>query len=372
MQLVVASADEREFQVTVPSVVGLLSSQAEARLAQSRLQLRVEKEQEHEAPKGTVVSQQPTAWTVVDLRRQTAVAVVLSSGRTLVEVPDVKGHMASVAFTELSRSRLRSGQIARSFSDQPAGVVLNQSPSPGAQVPPDTEVSLTVSAGAPAQENPPPDATTTTVPDLVGRTLEAAQVALRSQNLDLGRLEPRSSRLMAGIILEQNPAANTTVPAASIVQLVLSTGPPFVLVPNLVGHTLQQARNELAAVDLSPLASPDDVAGDNEASVIAQSPGPLSSVPSGTTVRLTLSAAPRDTIFWPWVAGGVSLLSLAGALGYRAIRGGKLNLLEFVARPDLGSQTPTFRGDPGPEDELRIRSFSDEGEQTVDFATHGH
>ena len=362
-------------RVRVPSVIGLSQEDAWARLRQALLELEVAGEQESEKPPGTVLSQSPAAGEYVE-PGDPKVSVTLSRGLDLANVPDLRGLLLGAAFSYLSRDRLRLGAVTQESSEQAAGVVLNQSPAPGARVRPDTEVALTVSAGtsAPGPDQPPLPPTEVEVPSLVGQTLEAAQAELSSRNLVFGRVSTRAAPPAPGSIVEQNPAAGTRVPSGTPVQLVLSTGPVLVLVPNVVGLTLEAARNQLAAVGLAAAASPAEFVADEEARVAEQDPQPLSRVATNATVQLTLASGGGASIPFAWMAGGLGLLGLAGTVGYRVFRrvrnarqdrAGESGLPEFVPRPDAGAQVLSFLDEAAPGVELRIRCFLDEGEQTV-------
>ena len=75
-------------------------------------------------------------------------------------------------------------------------------------------------------------------PNVVGQTQAAATSAITGAGLTLGTVTTASSTTVpSGTVISQNPAAGTQVAAGSAVALVVSSGPPQVATPNVVGQT---------------------------------------------------------------------------------------------------------------------------------------
>jgi beta-lactam-binding protein with PASTA domain len=124
-----------------------------------------------------------------------------------------------------------------------AGLVISQNPAGGGNVPPGTAVDLVVSLGvAPVA-----------VPNVVGLTQAAATTAIGAANLTLGEVTTASSETVdAGLVISQNPAAGgANVPPGTAVDLVVSTGPAPVAVPNVVGLTQAAATTAIGAAGLT-------------------------------------------------------------------------------------------------------------------------
>lgn len=135
---------------------------------------------------------------------------------------------------------------------------------------------------------------TVTVPDVVGMTETSAVASLASAGLVAGaRSQASSATTPAGSVVSQHPAAGATAARSSAVDLVVSTGPAIVTVPDLAGMTEASARAALSAAGLvagsvSQAASDTVAAG----SVLRQVPAAGASVPSGSAVDLVVSSGP--------------------------------------------------------------------------------
>jgi cellulose biosynthesis protein BcsQ len=93
------------------------------------------------------------------------------------------------------------------------GVVIRQSPPAEEHVPLGTTVQLTV------------EAKTTSVPSLIGLTLDAAVVALTRAQLRLGGTESQAApNLTSGTIIAQSPSADTAVVLGSAVKVTVAIG----------------------------------------------------------------------------------------------------------------------------------------------------
>lgn len=154
-----------------------------------------------------------------DAAGNTAVAtvvVVVSNPVPPVSVPNVIGLSQSAATSALTNAGLSAGAIGSAPNESvPVGVVLTQSPGAGTEVPAGSAVDLIVSAGV-------------TVPDVVGQTQAAATTTITSvPGLVMGAITSASSTTVAaGLVISQNPPAQTKVSGGTGVAIVVSSGPP--------------------------------------------------------------------------------------------------------------------------------------------------
>jgi beta-lactam-binding protein with PASTA domain len=132
----------------------------------------------------------------------------------LIVVPGVVGESPEDASAELEAAGLRVA-IAEPVPDELDPIVVAQDPVEGAQVVPDSVVSLDVAAQS------------ASVPDVRGRGEGAALNALADAGL-VGRVTETapSEDVPAGSVVAQDPEAGSIVPLDSVVELTLSTGPP--------------------------------------------------------------------------------------------------------------------------------------------------
>ncbi len=128
--------------VAVPNAVGLAEAEARDRLVSAGFEVdSTGVFSEREA--GTVATQTPRAG--AEAERGSTVAIEVSKGTGLVEVPNVVGLTRGQAEAELSNARLEANVIEVP-SDEPVGVVVAQNPV-GGQAQQGTAVRLNVSSG---------------------------------------------------------------------------------------------------------------------------------------------------------------------------------------------------------------------------------
>ncbi len=133
-----------------------------------------------------------------------------------------------------------------------------------------------------------------TVPDVVGMTQGAAQSAIIAANLIVGTItQANSDTVPGGSVISQVPGAGTLVAAGSAVNLVISSGPAMVAVPNVVGMTQAGAQSAITGAKLivgtiTQVSSATVPAGN----VVSQNPVAGTSVAEGSPVNLVISTGP--------------------------------------------------------------------------------
>jgi beta-lactam-binding protein with PASTA domain len=268
---------------TVPDIIGQPQPTAVATLATASLQVGTISSLNHPTiPPGVVISQFPPAGS--NVAASSAVAMTVSTGPSSVPVPNVVGAPQNSAAASITSAGLAIAVTETHSTNVPAGLVMAQSPIAGTHVVPGSSVVLTVSLGV----------ATSTVPNLVGLPLSGAVSAVGAHGLNFGEVElVHSTSVPDGAVISQAPPAATVVPPGSVVNFVISQGPPPIPVPNVVGQTLADAGTTLTGAGFA-LGS---VANVNDPTVppgvvISQAPGAnLTAVP-GSGVNLTVSTGP--------------------------------------------------------------------------------
>jgi beta-lactam-binding protein with PASTA domain len=200
--------DEAELK-PVPVVVRLPEQQARERLQAESFRVGVTRAPS-EAPAGIVFAQRPGAGRM--LEEGSVVQISVSQGPATTTVPSVVGLPADQARARLDEAMLRA-RPTEVFSDEPEGVVVSQSPAAGEEVRRDSAVRINVSKGRGE----------TTVPDVVGLTLEEAVAAVEEAKLSPAVVEVPSTE-PEGTVVAQNPPAGGTIRVGSRVRLNVSTG----------------------------------------------------------------------------------------------------------------------------------------------------
>jgi serine/threonine-protein kinase len=261
---------------TVPRVVGLQVTAANAALRRAGLTPEVSGEQYSErVGPGGVMSQLPRSGA-----REKAGSIVkmgISKGRHPTVLPRLAGMTGAMA-----SSALRHAHLVPDFSKQynetvDLGVVVSWDSLAGAKVFYGDTVDVVISKG-PAPETIPAD--------LSGGVLTWTQAESALTDLHLNPVEDLeySISVSAGYVVTSRPSPGHTVPGHSTVTVFVSEGPPFVKVPQLYADSVAVAEQALSSVGLQWSLYGPPSAG----FVVAQIPGAGTSVRVGTTVTLYL------------------------------------------------------------------------------------
>ncbi len=160
---------------------------------------------------GSVISENPTAGTYVDIAASVGIVV---SGAT---VPNEVGQNGNTAQAAIVSAGLTVGNVTQAASPNvPAGVVMDENPGAGAILLPGTPIDLVVSAGQTGQN---------IVPNVVSLTQANATTAIGNAGLTTGAVTSAfSSTIPSGSVISESPAAGTAVNAGAAVNLVISSG----------------------------------------------------------------------------------------------------------------------------------------------------
>jgi beta-lactam-binding protein with PASTA domain len=242
--------------------------EAEAAAALRALKFKVVSQEEYVngTTAGQVTAQRPIG---TELKEGGTVYLTVSKGPVPVAIPDLAGTNRTSATEAITRAGLVVGNVAEKASeDVPAGGVLDWSPK-GGMIPTGSAVDLVVSSG------PAPR----TVPELSGRSFDAASGALSAIGLKVGRSDDYSDTVPEGQVISSNPGAGAKVERGSTVTVVVSKGQP--VVPELKGLSVGDASSRLQAVGLKL----GDVYGPSGGKVFLSMPG------SGTKVKRSSSVS---------------------------------------------------------------------------------
>jgi serine/threonine-protein kinase len=308
-------------------------------------------EHDDAAPMAIVVEQHRRRGSVVPVIVAIAIVGVLVAAAALVlggasgatvAVPSVVGLQRQDAAVAATDAGLLMNVVERRVSDDPAGLVIEQHPSPGSFIGEDSEIDVVVSKGPPPVALPavagkpeaeavalleqagfvvapkrqfdevvpkdividtdppgavgkaPRESTVTLivsdgpapvpVPDVAGKSYDEAAQILAGAKLQAVQGEGFSDTVAPGVVIGTDPAAGQAAARDSQVTVIVSKGPELVAVPNLVTMTVEQASAKLAEVGLKPDVK--DYAPGGR--VRAQDPAPGTQVKKGAKVTLFL------------------------------------------------------------------------------------
>jgi len=207
-----------------------------------------------------------------------------------VTVPDQTGKQESAATVDLA-NRGFEVKVHRRESGSPVGQVIGQSPEAGTKVDKGSTVTLQVSSGP----------GTAQVPLLTGLKQAEAIKALNRRGLQADVTSQHSATVPKGEVIRTSPADGEVVPKGFHVNLVVSSGPQQVKVPDVTSLTTAAAHSQLHNAGLE--FNDDQVTSDQpKGTVIAQDPAGGTPVNKGSSVTLTISKGP-DTAPVPNVSG---------------------------------------------------------------------
>jgi beta-lactam-binding protein with PASTA domain/predicted Ser/Thr protein kinase len=202
----------------------------------------------------------------------------------LVVIPSVAGLEREAAVTLLEAEGFEVNVEFENSDEVEQEIVIRTEPPAGEEMEVGSEIDLFVSSGSQRIGVPP----------VVGLPLEAAQQAIEAVGLSVGEIEERPDPdFTEGIVIESDPVAGVEIGSANPVNLVVSSGPEEVEVPDVVEMTEREAILALTALDLVPTV--DDEFSDDvpEDVVIRQDPAAGSTAIVGDTVLIVVSMGPE-------------------------------------------------------------------------------
>ena len=204
-------------------------------------------------------------------------------------VPNVIGLTPAAASAALAAVGLNVGATtsgkASVANPIAIGLILSQNPPGGTTLTVGASVDLVVSTGIP-------------VPNVVGLTypgnplISGAVHAITEAGMVVGTVTSvTSTTVPANVVISQDPAAEVGANLSTAVNLTVSSGPPLVAVPNVVGLTQAAATTAITGAGLTvgavTTASSETVAA---GSVISQTPASGGTAPQGSAVALVVSS----------------------------------------------------------------------------------
>ena len=196
------------------------------------------------------------------------------------KVPQVVGLLYDEAVTRLEAAGFKAKTGEERFVElAPKFTVLSQSPPPGATEVRGTEIILDISAGQRQLRVPP----------VLGLTQALAQDAIEKAGLEVGDVREQESQSARGAVLETSPAVGAAVAPSTRIDMVVSSGPPAVEAPDVVGQSYGAARAMLEQVGLRiGDVTTDSLATGIPQTVISQTPAAGARLAPGTRVSLSI------------------------------------------------------------------------------------
>jgi len=225
-------------------------------------------EQRSDDPAGYVIAQHPQAGGF--LAQRTTIHLVISTGPKPIAVQDFAGKPKDEAINAL-QGQFKVTVVPESSTTVPRDMVIRTDPAK--QAPPDSEIKLIVSSGPP----------TKAVPDVTGKTYEAAASKITGRGFVATRAEEFSDTVALGRVIRTDPAKGTQAAIQSTIKVFVSKGPDLVVVPDFKGKSIEEVTALAAQAGVQ--VQPSGVVGVGHKSR-AQDPPPGAKLKRGTVVTV--------------------------------------------------------------------------------------
>ena len=208
-------------QVHIPDVTSITEKRAEKRLEAAGLQVgKVIRRQSDDIKEGHVIGTKPAAGNRVDQGK--AIILIVSSGTSMVKVPDVVGDNYDEAAEKLENQGFDVVREDQYSNKMAKGNIISQSIAAGVEVKPtQTTITLVVSRGKQIK----PKINTVTLKDLHNYSLKSAQDYAKEHGLTLQINQEYSDEIERGLVISMQPEAGTKVDRGSTVTIKVSRGP---------------------------------------------------------------------------------------------------------------------------------------------------
>ncbi len=211
------------------------------------------------------------------------VTITFNPARQLQTVPPIQGLSVENATQLLAPLGLQLVILeVRNDPLVPLNQIITQEPLANEQVRSGSAVSVVVSGGTGGSN----------IPNIEGQVSSAAEQLLKSSpyNFVITITAEPSATVEKGRAIRTDPVIGTPLPAGSAIVLIVSSGSPTVVVPDVIGKTEGEAQSTLNAAGLITEIGYRNVAvGDtNDGRVISQSREAQSAVAPGTKITLVI------------------------------------------------------------------------------------
>ena len=227
-------------KISVPSLVGM--SQSEAKEALSKIGLSSEVVEEvfsEDIAQGKVISSSPGGGGRIS--PDGTVGLVLSKGQERIEIPVITNLTPDVATQKISALGLTIGDINEVFDMKiESGFVIGTDPKSGEKVKRNSVVNIVVSKGIEK----------IALISYVGKGGDEALSELTNSGFDVKVVYKFSDKVFKGQVVSQSPEISDAIGLGSKIELVLSKGPEFVFVPNVLGKNKNDASLDLENLGL--------------------------------------------------------------------------------------------------------------------------
>lgn len=202
-----------------------------------------------------------------------------------ITVPSFEGRPAADALVELQDLGLRVRQIEE-FSDSiPGGLVIRTNPAAGSEISVGEFIDVVVSRGT--EEF--------TIPSVIGESEQVARSRIEAQGFVVGSVDYELTvDKEEGEVIDQSPEGGTTHAPGTAVNLVVSSGPSTVQMPDVVGDSQESAQLDLDRAGFTRVTIVEEFSTEVPIGfVVRTQPAAGDMVPAGATITVFVSKGPE-------------------------------------------------------------------------------
>ena len=258
-------------KVSVPSLVGLNNNEASKLLNKIGLKSEIIEEIfSEDIEKGKIIESKPGGGGKISPNG--VVGFVISKGKERIKVIPLKGSTPDIASQKISELGLVVGEIFENFDIEiKPGFLIGTDPVEGSDVKRGSIVNLIVSKGVEK----------ISLSSYIGKGGDQALSELTEVGFDVEVEYKFSDSIFKGQIISQIPDKSEAIAKGSKISLIVSKGPEFVFVPNVLGKTKNSATLDLENLGLRVV-----IKGSGKVNNISPAIG--SKVKQGALITLTL------------------------------------------------------------------------------------
>ena len=209
--------DTMSEKVEMVNVVGLSVEEAQKKLADMGLNLKVQGQVTSETVEEGLIAEQSAEVGEV-LEAKTTIYVMTSSGTGQIAVPNVVGYSESKAVSALSDAGFNFTRSYSYSNSVASGYVISQSPAEDSLASKGDTIAIVVSQG--------PESIA--VPDVSGLTQEEANKKITDAGLSVGTVTTESNdTIESGKVISSSPSKGASVEKGAKISLVVSTGASY-------------------------------------------------------------------------------------------------------------------------------------------------
>lgn len=141
------------------------------------------------------------------------------------------------------------------------------------------------------------------VPDVLNKSEDEAVATLEGMDLDYNIIRRENKDVLEGFVFEQEPVSGTEGDQDSTVFLVVSDKEEEVLMPNILGRSIEEARDILASESMTIDSERYEESSAEEGTVISQTPEPGDKISNQSQVSLVISQGEKEYATMPDILG---------------------------------------------------------------------